>query len=399
MSDDVFVIDDVRVFDGRDVIERATVTIAGASIHDVGEPHRLESDVPVIDGRGRTLIPGLIDSHVHCQSGSLQQALTFGVTTEIDLFNDPVAVTAFRQEAATRDDVADFRSAGTGATTPGGHPGMAVDQGLVPPFPTVAGPDEASSFVADRLAEGSDLLKIFVEPGVSTGATLPSLDAATVAALTAAARRHRMTSLAHCTDAASARLAIENGADGLAHVPCDRRDAGLIELARARDVLVIPTLVMFETLCGRSAADRLVADPCIAPHLDSASRQTLSARWPLGDVGERHYPVAARVVGDLHSAGVAIVAGSDAGNPGTAHGASLHRELELLVDAGLTPCEALAAATATPARLLGLDDRGEVRAGRRADLVLVDGDPTTDISTTRRICAVWRNGTSSTARR
>ena len=87
-----------------------------------------------------------------------------------------------------------------------------------------------------------------------------------------------------------------------------------------------------------------------------------------------------------------ILAGTDVPNPGTAHGVSMHRELELLVQAGLTPQEALAAGTSRPADCFGLDDRGRIAPGLRADLLLVRGDPTTDILATRDIVAVLRSG-------
>jgi imidazolonepropionase-like amidohydrolase len=97
-------------------------------------------------------------------------------------------------------------------------------------------------------------------------------------------------------------------------------------------------------------------------------------------------------VARLRQAQVPVLAGSDAPNPGTAHGISLHRELELLVRAGLSPLEALRAATSTPARAFHLSDRGRIAVGLRADLVLVDGDPTTDILATRAIRTVWKLG-------
>jgi hypothetical protein len=97
-------------------------------------------------------------------------------------------------------------------------------------------------------------------------------------------------------------------------------------------------------------------------------------------------------VGQLARGGVPILAGTDAPNPGTTHGASMHRELELLVSAGLSPAAALTAATATPARIFGLKDRGRIAPGLRADLVLVKGDPTTDILATRDIQRVWKLG-------
>lgn len=103
------------------------------------------------------------------------------------------------------------------------------------------------------------------------------------------------------------------------------------------------------------------------------------------------YTVAERSVQALHSAGVSILAATDAGNF-TEWGASMHRELELLVQAGLTPLEALSAATAVPAKEFHFSDRGQIAPSFRADLLLVNGDPTTDVTMTRDIVAVWKAG-------
>jgi imidazolonepropionase-like amidohydrolase len=120
--------------------------------------------------------------------------------------------------------------------------------------------------------------------------------------------------------------------------------------------------------------------------------------YPQGDLDDALGAVAA-----LHAAGVDILTGTDVSGPdpafgGMAHGASVHHELQLLVTAGLTPVQALRAATATPARRFGLTDRGRITPGARADLLLVDGDPTTTtIADTLSIRAVWRRGVRQTA--
>lgn len=94
----------------------------------------------------------------------------------------------------------------------------------------------------------------------------------------------------------------------------------------------------------------------------------------------------------LHAAGAPILAGSDAPNPGTAYGASLHHELEYFAVAGMSAVEALASATSVPAEISGLTDRGRIAPGLLADLVRVDGDSTSDVTATRLIVAVWKNG-------
>lgn len=100
---------------------------------------------------------------------------------------------------------------------------------------------------------------------------------------------------------------------------------------------------------------------------------------------------------DLHHAGVDILVGTDVSVPvpslgGLAHGASVHHEMQLLVEAGFTPVEALQSATSKTARRFGLNDRGRIIQGARADLVLVDGDPTTTISDTLSIRGIWLRG-------
>ena len=101
-------------------------------------------------------------------------------------------------------------------------------------------------------------------------------------------------------------------------------------------------------------------------------------------------------VRQMRRAGVPILAGTDSPAPGSSNGASLHQELELLVKAVLSPTEALAAATSVPARIFGLKDRGRIAPGLRADLLLVRGDPTRDITATRDIVAVWKAGVAMT---
>ena len=99
-----------------------------------------------------------------------------------------------------------------------------------------------------------------------------------------------------------------------------------------------------------------------------------------------------QAVKQLRDAGVPVLAGTDAPNPGTAHGASLHGEMERLVGAGLTPAQALAGATSETAAAFHLSDRGRIATGLRADILLVDGDPTQNIRATRNIVQVYHQG-------
>ncbi|MGW3995034.1 amidohydrolase family protein [Amycolatopsis sp. NPDC004772] len=378
---------DIRVFDGHEPRPRTNVLVDGGRIAALGTGVTAPG-ADVVPGAGRTLLPGLIDAHVHITRSGLHHGFAFGVTTQLDMFADPALLRVVRAEAARGGAVSDVRSAGIGATAPGGHPAQLVHHGLFGPFPTLAAPSDAPSFVAARVAEGADYLKVFAS-SVPGEPHRPALTEAAVAALIAAAHERGLLAVAHATDVRSALTAVRAGVDGLAHLPFDRPPGPefVAELA-ARDVFVVPTLTVLESFCGRAGA----ADPAAARVLDAAALATLTATMapePADGYAAEH---AARVVAPLARAGVCVLAGTDAGAPGAAHGLSLHRELELLVAAGLTPRAALEAATAAPARRFGLADRGEVVVGKRADLVVVAGDPLADIRASRRLVAVCREG-------
>jgi len=151
---------DVRVFDGERTTPRADVLVDGELI---AEPDGRPTDA-VVDGGGRTLLPGLIDAHTHAVDGSLAQALAHGVTTELDMFSLPSNLARQRRLAAEHDDVADIRSSGMLATPPGGHPSQLLDAAGPSAraafgddrFESIDDPGEARAFVEARLAQGVD---------------------------------------------------------------------------------------------------------------------------------------------------------------------------------------------------------------------------------------------------
>ncbi|MCE7984434.1 MAG: hypothetical protein DYG89_24950 [Caldilinea sp. CFX5] len=379
----------VRLFDGETVIPSTTVVVEDGLITAVGANVAQPADAQVIDGAGKTLLPGLIDAHTHVFSADvLRQALILGVTTEMDMFMDAQLAAHLRQEQAATGAVerADLFSAGTLATAPGGH---GTQFGLA--IPTLTSPDEADAFVAARVAEGSDYIKIIIEDGEELGLELPTLDPATVKALVAAAHDNDKLALVHVQTLAAAEEALAAGADGLAHIFVDAvPDDAFVEQAVASGLFVIPTLAVFQNI-GDEPADRsVIDDPHLAPYLTDADLQSLTT--PYAGFAGLSLANGQAAVRRLFQAGVPILAGTDAPNPGTAHGASLHRELVLLTDAGLSPVEALRAATSVTADTFGLSDRGRIAPGLRADLLLVKGDPTTTITATRDIVGIWKLG-------
>jgi imidazolonepropionase-like amidohydrolase len=392
-----FTIRDVRVFDGERVLDHRSVVVADGRIIRVGAV-AATAGLSDVDGRGRTLLPGLIDAHVHVADQveeALAQAASLGATTVIDMWNGGERLPKIKQaEAADAPDLASVVTAGTGATAPGGHPSQMGG----PPFPTISGPDEAQAFVDARIAEGSDFIKIIYDDLKELGfQPVPMLGRETLAALVEAAHRRGKLAVVHISTESQARDAIAVGADGLAHLFIgETRPEDFGVFAREHRTFVIPTLSILAVSCGRSEGARLRADGSLQPFILPAWRERLAMSWsqapqPCKATGE--------ALRQLRDAEVPILAGTDSPAPGTTYGASLHGELDLLVREGLTPVQALTAATSAAARAFRLDDRGFVRPGLRGDLVLVEGNPTVDILATRRIVTVWKAGLEVRRRR
>ena len=350
----------VRVFDGRELRGPTTVIIEGGIVGS--DP----AGARVIDAGGATLLPGLIDAHVHLlEQRHLQRLAAFGVTTALDMGAWPPSMV---DSLRNRTGMADMRSAGIPATTAGSA------HSHLPGYPAgelVDGPTGAAQFVTDRIAEGADYIKLIAD--------IPGPDQETLDALVAAAHLYGRLTVAHAVSTAALDMALRARVDMVTHVPLDRplTESTAVRML-AQDCVSIPTLSMMKGIAGRFAA------------ATASSPEGVAATGP-------SYEAARGSVAELHRAGVPILAGTDANDgPGIPfsprHGESLHDELELLIDAGLSTVEALCAATVLPAQHFGLRDRGVIEPGRRADPVLIDGDPLADIRATRQIRQVWCAG-------
>jgi imidazolonepropionase-like amidohydrolase len=386
---------DVRVFDGEHVLEHRSVLIEDGKISRMGGPELNVENAEVVDGQGRTLLPGLFDAHVHLPNPVEQasrQALVLGVTTQLDMFNGGDRLKLIKRlESEDRPDIADMRTAGTGATVPRGHPTQ-MGGGAIP---TIKASGQAQSFVDARIVEGSDYIKIIHDDGSTwawTTQRVPMLDKATMRAIVEAAHKRGKRALVHILSEQQARDALAAGADGLAHMFVGETvgsDFG--RFVSDHHAFVIPTLTTLYSVCGQSAGPATLADPHLGPYIGPGWRPSMEMDTPRPQLSHLCNGTD-EGLRQLVQAHVPILTGTDAPVPGTTFGASLHVELALLVRAGLTPVEALAAATSVPARAFDLADRGWIRPGLRADLVLVEGDPTTNILATRNIVAVWKRG-------
>ncbi|ORX12466.1 amidohydrolase family protein [Mycolicibacterium wolinskyi] len=355
-----FVVENVRVFTGAGLSVPTSVAVVDGRIAGMPLP-----DMASIDGCGAALLPGLIDTHVHVHNRRQLMAYgRWGVTTVLDMgtANWP-ATDDLRRESM----VADLKSAGNVACAVNGR---AVRKMHFPSSSAVSGPADAARFVADRAAQGVDYIKIVLEEKLPFQPK--PLDTRTVEAVVAEAHKAGFRVCVHAASVKSFKIASDAGADVLTHAPL----ASALDGSQARDIAqrghaVSPTLVMMKKLVERFPAP-------IKP-----KRIT--------------YQNVVQSVQALHRAGATILVGTDANSDPTApntieHGASLHEELELLVQAGLSPVEALNGATQTAADVFGLTDRGRISPGQRADMLLVEGDPTTDILATQNIKQVWIAG-------
>lgn len=381
----------VAVFDGEKSLGERSVLIVGDKIADIDFKGKLGSETVIVDGKGKMLMPGMIDAHVHAMQG-LDTALLFGVTTQLDMFTPPDlnGEAKAKTKNGGNSDIADLYSAGWLATVPGGH---GTQFGA--PVPTLTTPAEADAWVAARVAEGSDYIKIVNEAGLTSGRPLPTLDAATTKALIEAAQKRGKKAVVHIQTKALAENALASGANGLVHIFFDQPgDDAFAKLAKQKGVFVTPTLTVFEGYAGRPGTAGLLEAPAFKGLLSQAAVDSIKTKFGQDRTASIDANVKATLT-SLTKSGVPILAGTDAGNPTTWYGISMHRELELLVSAGLTPSQALTAATSAPAKAYGLADRGRIAKGLKADLVLVDGDATNDILKSRNIVDVWKNGVST----
>jgi imidazolonepropionase-like amidohydrolase len=393
-GDGGFAIRGVRVFDGERVLPRANVIVRDGLIVAIGRNARIPADLAVIDGGGKTLLPGLIDAHVHVFPGAASDALRFGVTTELDMFSIRPQFAHWRMQREARGPVteADVWSAGIGVSAPGGHP-----SGTMPgsaDIPTLASAAEAKAFVAARVAEGSDYVKIILEDNsfLTPDHPVPALSQEEVCAAVKAAHALGKLAIVHASRQRDAKTAVGCGADGLAHLFADEvADAEFVALARAHRIFVETTMGVVAAGSGSTLPQQAYARPEVAAMLAPGQKQMLAAGFS-GPAKPHGIDAALRSARLLHGAGIRLLAATDAPNPGAPHGAGLHIELQLLVLAGFSPIEALRAATSLPATTFHLQGRGRIAAGYRADLVLVNGDPTRDIVATVAIERIWKNG-------
>ena len=387
----VFAITGARLIDGRGgpPVEDATVLVREGRVAAVGSRAavRIPRGVRVVDARGLSLLPGLWEMHVHYSGVEFGPALlAAGVTTARDCGGEFGFLTAVRARIAA------------GALGPRLLLAGLVDSGGPLAFGAVDVETPAAGVAAvDRYADARfDQIKVYTQ-----------LKPDVLRAVAAEAHRRGLTVTGHVPAAVDAFEGVADGMDQINHlqfVTAAMREPGatgpvdlqsdrarrLIALLARRRIVVDPTDGWGEM----ASHPRSVAPDTFEPGLDAAPF-TLQRKYEAlggdGDAVRWRERIAdnGRVIAALHAAGAPIVAGSDTGLLGY----GLDRELELYVQAGLSPADALYTATLGAARAMGRDaDSGSVEVGKRADLVLVRGDPSSRIRDLRRVVKVVTAG-------
>lgn len=379
-------------------ISRASIVIDGDSIRSITPDAPRDFSGTTIDLRGKWVMPGLFDGHVHSYGnigltrgaiesiGSDRVAAVVpraGVTGFLDLLEDEDVILGHRNRSRNGElSGADIYAAGPAFTAPGGH---GTQFG---PTRTMSTPDEARRHVAELAPKKPDVIKIiFTPPGPQ------SLDKATVAAIIEAARPHGIKTVVHInrwTEALDATLA---GANAITHLANDTVPDEVVRALRERGVVVIPTITLADSRRLKPDSATLaspilarVTTPQMIDDYRKAPDQTPERLARFATIFEAYKLSLAKFT----KAGVTIMAGTDAGNPGMFQGFTMHRELELYVVAGLTPWQALASATVTPATFLGA--RYGMRKGALANLVVLSASPIDDIRNTQKIEMVFVRG-------
>ncbi len=367
-----------------------------------------------LDLTGKTIIPGLVNLHVHYREGpeeierQFRSQLHYGVTTSRSIGSDSPERVAHLLESAGHPDAPRTYTAGTGFSYPGGFNAAGRNA------PTTE--EEARELVRNQIALGVHFIKMWVNEVAEPGLKIPP---EIRAAIIDEAIQNGAIPVAHIDDEADGRQLVEAGLRDFLHstvltfgpgagVPVDDPDPSpeFIRMCLDNGVYFTPTLSIVQNRWHFAEHPELLEDPGLRAAFDLYNPDALAGwddparRAEVVDApGFEDRKAAFRQVQDfvktMHDAGVAVALGNDAGTPNVPFGWGMHHEMELYVEAGLTPMDAIVAATATGAAQMppvGEADYGTLEAGKVADLIVLNADPLADIRNTLEIDRVMRLG-------
>lgn len=426
-ASDTLVIRAGRLIDGTGgpALDNVLVVVANGRIRSVlpeGEGP-LPSGARVIDARGRTVMPGLIDVHTHLIIGSAGPALS-----PLEYMPDRVlrdlrvylywGVTTVRSAGDMTDMILRLRdnersglingphlfAVGPSITCEGGHPARFLPSPVAAEATRQVGNREQIKSAVEALgAQKVDMIKVIYDGG-SQWARFPKLPLGLLRAVVEDAHRIGLRVSVHTWVLADLKSAVRAGVDGVEHGATDALDEEAVQLMRDRRVFYCPTLAVIESN-ARSIedADALLSREDVRTTVSTTVRDGLARHEGYAfdmkrDADLRNYFSAClrtceQNVGLAAKSGIKIVLGTDAGEPMVFHGLAAHDELRLLVASGLSPMDAIVAGSRTAAEYLGAaSEFGTIEPGKRADILIVDGNPLDDISATKAVWQVIKDG-------
>jgi imidazolonepropionase-like amidohydrolase len=409
---------DVRLIDGTGAPPREHVSLLlqDGRIAAIGGPElAAPKGVQVRELAGKTVMPGLISAHSHLGlivddadasamgytrenvTAQLKQFERYGVTTIMSLGVNRDLVYELREEQrAGRLGGATIFTAGRGIGVPGGAPGLpaAPDQIYRP-----ATVEEARKDVDELAVRHADIVKIWVDKGHGT---MPEMTPEIYKGVIDEAHKDHLRVAAHEYALEDAKQLLADGIDVLAHSVRDQVvDDAFIQAMKQRGVWYVPTFTVDESFFVysgrpefmRTAFFREAAGPKLLAKFNAPGYAEKVSQDPQTTQHRKDFAIGQQNLKRLFEGGVHIGFGTESGAmPGRIPGFAEHRELELMVRAGLTPMQVITAATGENAKLLHATDRGTIVVGKRADLLVLDGDPSMDIVNTRKIFAVYHDG-------
>ena len=394
-------------------LENAAFLVENGRIVKVGKKGALKIPLGAtrVDLTGKTVIPALIDPHVHLGyqkdlifSGAnftrenvvdqLNRYAYAGIAAVLSMGTDlgdlPFQLRA--EQASGRLGGALLFTAGKGMATPNAGPGTAE---LKPSAYAVTTEDEARQAVREQVAKKVDFIKVWVDDRNGTAQKTPP---AIYRAIIEESHKLNTRVVAHVYYLEDAKGLARAGVDAFAHLVRDREmDDESIALVKQHHVLMMPNLGLAETRTHAEPPawldDPLYRETTPAV-LVNRVRASYGQRTPAAvETAQKTYRIMQRNLAKLNAAGAYIGFGADSGAvPDYFHAYNTHRELQLMVEAGMTPAQALTAVTVTSAEFLRLSDRGTLAAGKSADFLVLDADPLADIANTRKIVKVYLRG-------
>ena len=420
-----------RIIDGSGAppLEDAVIVVRGQKITAIGPSSVVPANARLIDLAGKTLLPGLVDAHIHiggsgggsvdprefspvAVENSLLSYLKFGVTSVYDMAAHPT-LKAMKSALDAGELVGPrLYGNGFGITAPGSHPiRLITELGLLDylgPFyfqvDSVTGAKEAVRRISAEQVDGIKIFHSRVEAGTTRfDADMEKLRPDILQALVEEAHARRLKVYAHTSFASEAREFVEASGDVIVHSihMAETGAADVLELMAARGVAYIPTLAVFEgdytlepdLFFSAQLQDKIwdvVRTSITAPGSVALAYRNVPG---LANDRKRSLEIAMANLGKALRAGVRIAMGSDAGNAGMPHGATVLRELQLMNEAGMTPMQVITAATRNGAEVIGQGQNlGTLEVGKLADIIVVNGDPLTDLSALGNVELVVKNG-------